>query len=280
MLIRVLTGVIIIIAIALGATFYSGYLDQSNTADSLAAKMQTDSKTLSIITNSTGSIEKEIADLNAQINQTQTALALENKALPEMTNTNIIVRQIITFGDNSSVTVIPLSTNDWASVKIDKNEYHVFRMSVEIKGSQQKVIDYVRQIQSAIDQYLVIEKLDLTNLTLRVVDSATAPTSAPIITAYDPVSAYSGEYVIITGSNFIGATGVSFGGAVASSYAVNSDTQITAKVGIGSTGNVAITNSIGTGSLGGFSYLGSTPPTEPIPGTDTKANVDLAIYAK
>jgi hypothetical protein len=85
--------------------------------------------------------------------------------------------------------------------------------------------------------------------------------------------------VVITGSNFVGATEVKFGGTSAS-FVINTETQITAKVGIGTSGNVTVTNSIGTGSLTGFSYLGATPLASPNPSTDTKANLDFAVYAK
>ncbi len=66
----------------------------------------------------------------------------------------------------------------------------------------------------------------------------TAP--APTITSFNPTSGTSGTQVIITGTNFTGATAVSFGDTAAS-YIVNSATQITAIVGTGVTGRITIT---------------------------------------
>jgi hypothetical protein len=282
MLIRVFIGIVVIIAIGLGATFYNGYLDQSNAADSTASKIQTDEKTLSTIANSNSALEKEIADINTQIDQAKANLDLESKAIPGITNSNEIVRKIITFGDKNDVTVIPLSTNDWASIKIDKNDYQVFRMAVEVTGPQQNVVDYISRVQDSIDQYLVIEKLDMTNLNISSVSPISTPTSQPIISSFSPISGYTGESIVITGTSFTGSTSVKFGNTSAASYVVNSDTLITAVIGNGASGNISITNSIGTGSLSGFSYSGSTPPDgSPIlKKIDTRVNLTFSIYAK
>ncbi|MEI8274297.1 MAG: hypothetical protein WCG08_16920, partial [Paludibacter sp.] len=76
----------------------------------------------------------------------------------------------------------------------------------------------------------------------------------PIITSFTPIFQKNGGSVTITGVNFTGASAVSFGGTAASSFTVNSDTQITATVGAGATGSVSVTAPLGTGSLSGFSW--------------------------
>jgi Flp pilus assembly protein TadG len=283
MLMRLLIGMMIIVALALGATFYSGYLDQSSAADALVQKNNTSNLTLSKITKSTSDVESEIADISAQINKAQNTLDLETKTLPAMTNSNAIVGKILTFGDQLGVTVIPLNTRDWASIRINKNDFHVFRMSVEVNGPQQKVVDYVKRIQDSLDQYLVVEKLEMSKLeTASQNFTGPAPTEAPVISSFAPTSAYTGQNVIITGSNFTGTTNVSFGTNSASSYIINSDNQITAVVAIGASGDVSVVNAVGTTSLSGFTYTGATPPlASPASNIiDTKVNLDIAIYAK
>jgi hypothetical protein len=55
--------------------------------------------------------------------------------------------------------------------------------------------------------------------------------------------------VTITGTSFTGATAVRFGGVGATSFAVNSATQITATVPVGAvTGKISVTTPAGTGS--------------------------------
>jgi hypothetical protein len=282
MLMRVLIGVMIIVAIALGATFYSGYVDQSNTADSLASKNLTSEKAVKTILNSNKSLESDIADLAAQIDQARINLNLANKPMPEMTNSNVIVRKIITFGDSVGVSVIPLSTTDWTQSRIDNNAYHVFKMEVEINGPRQKVIDYIKKIQDSIDNYLVIESLTMTPKETTNDISGTEATQAPIIALINPTAMYTGGSVVITGNHFTGVTNVSFGGVSATSFIVNSDVQITAVVALGSSGSVTVSNPIGTSEYPGFTYLGATPPLA-TPATvlsDTKINVNFAIYAK
>jgi len=80
----------------------------------------------------------------------------------------------------------------------------------------------------------------------------------PTITSFSPTSAMSGATVTITGTNFIGATAVSFGGTAALSFTVNSSTSIDAVVGAGSSGIVSVTTPDGTGTLPGFTLL--NPP--------------------
>jgi hypothetical protein len=71
--------------------------------------------------------------------------------------------------------------------------------------------------------------------------------ATPEITSFDPTVGTWGTSVVITGTLFTGATAVSFGGTNASSFTVNSDTQITAVVANGSvTGTIRITLPTGT----------------------------------
>ena len=76
----------------------------------------------------------------------------------------------------------------------------------------------------------------------------------PSITSFTPTTASTGTTVTITGTDFDAITSVSFGGAEAASYTVTSLTSISAVVAGGASGNIAVTNSAGTGSLAGFTY--------------------------
>ncbi len=76
----------------------------------------------------------------------------------------------------------------------------------------------------------------------------------PSIADFNPKSAGVGTTVIITGSNLSGTTAVSFGGTNAASFVVDSDTQISAVVGTGSTGLISVITSYGMASLTGFIF--------------------------
>jgi uncharacterized repeat protein (TIGR03803 family) len=69
----------------------------------------------------------------------------------------------------------------------------------------------------------------------------------PFIKSFNPSSAKVGIPVTITGTTFTGTTKVTFGGVPATSFTVNSDTQVTANVPTGAvTGKIAITTPSGT----------------------------------
>lgn len=76
-------------------------------------------------------------------------------------------------------------------------------------------------------------------------------TTPPTITAFNPSSGGAGTVVTITGTNFTGATAVTFNGIAAASFVVNSSTQITATVGAtATTGLIVVTTPSGTVNSG------------------------------
>lgn len=81
----------------------------------------------------------------------------------------------------------------------------------------------------------------------------------PTITTINPYVAKIGDPIVITGTNFTTATAVTFGGVAATSFQVNSDTQITAILGDGDDGDVVVTTKGGQGTYSGFMF-NSPPP--------------------
>ena len=93
------------------------------------------------------------------------------------------------------------------------------------------------------------------------------PVGAPTVTGISPSSgpASGGTSVTITGTNLTGATSVDFGTGAATSFAVVSDTKITAisPAGIAGTLDVRVTTPAGTSATGSadqFTYEVPTPP--------------------
>jgi hypothetical protein len=69
-------------------------------------------------------------------------------------------------------------------------------------------------------------------------------------TSFSPSFAGNGDIVTLHGTNFIGVSGVTFGGTTASSFTIVNSTTIRAVVGLGSTGNIVV-------SKAGFSNVTS-----------------------
>lgn len=85
----------------------------------------------------------------------------------------------------------------------------------------------------------------------------TAPV-APTISSFSPAAAQKGQLVTITGNKFLGTTSVTFGGTAASSFSITSDFQIIATIGDGTSGDLMVTSSSGSGSRSGFTFNTTT----------------------
>jgi uncharacterized membrane protein len=77
----------------------------------------------------------------------------------------------------------------------------------------------------------------------------------PTITDFTPKQAIEGATVVITGTHFTGATEVEFGEKEVKSFTVDSDTQITAVLADGGTGDAKVVTPAGTASKSGFDFL-------------------------
>ena len=110
-----------------------------------------------------------------------------------------------------------------------------------------------QNVTSCQDRYAYYWSRQYTNST------STLPTA---IHSTSPSAAWIGETMTVSGNGFLGATGVSFNGTNATSFSVDSDTQITVTVPAGATsGPLTVTGPAGTGTrVGSFTILPPPPP--------------------
>lgn len=81
--------------------------------------------------------------------------------------------------------------------------------------------------------------------------------ATPHITSVSDNNIYPGEVITLTGYAFNGATSVGFNGTNASTYTINSNTQITVTVPTGITaGNITVSNANGTGTGPAYTVVG------------------------
>ena len=116
---------------------------------------------------------------------------------------------------------------------------------------------YIHQVNIALDSIkLVVTKgTQADTLVQYQYFNIPPPPPIPTITSFSPVSAPSGAVITIIGTNFSSTTSVKFGGTAAASFSVISPTKIQAIVANGATGDVSVTNTFGTGTLPGFTFL-------------------------
>lgn len=86
----------------------------------------------------------------------------------------------------------------------------------------------------------------------------------PVITGFTPTTGGPGENVTIRGSHFTGATAVRFGGTLADTFLIMSDTSILAVVANGASGDVTVTTPLGTASKAGFTFIPTDSSTFPV----------------
>ncbi|TBR18748.1 MAG: T9SS type A sorting domain-containing protein [Chitinophagaceae bacterium] len=77
----------------------------------------------------------------------------------------------------------------------------------------------------------------------------------PSISSFSPSTAVPATLITITGTGFSNTTSVTFGGYDALTFSIISATEIRAYVGPGGgTGNITVTNNLGSGSMNGFTF--------------------------
>jgi hypothetical protein len=162
---KILVIVFIIAAVAAGGFLLKGYFDQTSAAKDLEAKIDSDTRSLKVMLTSNQSLAQEIDDLKDKQAAVQKSLADENTVVPPKMNSNEIVGKLLEAGKLNSVSVIPLTTTDWTSAKVLQSNYWVFKAKMELNGSADYLVHFLKYIQDSLYPTLVIESLDMTQYT-------------------------------------------------------------------------------------------------------------------
>jgi glucose/arabinose dehydrogenase len=109
-------------------------------------------------------------------------------------------------------------------------------------------------------------------------DFTVPPVPAPSISGFSPTSGPVGTSVTISGSNFTGASAVTFNGTNAQSYTVDSSTQITAVVAAGTnSGTISVTTPGGTATSAGSFTVSPVPAPSISSFTPTKGKAGSKV---
>ncbi|MBI5858323.1 MAG: VCBS repeat-containing protein [Sphingobacteriales bacterium] len=154
------------------------------------------------------------------------------------------------------------ATNIVKLINYSKPNYQYSWIVNNVQGSTSYNATYTHNIFSQVDSIELIVTSNGRSDTLKRYQYFSVP-NLPTVSSFTPTSGSTGTYVLIRGNHFTGVTSVKCGGTPASTYAIVSDTVITAIVASGSSGPVTVSNNFGGFSLPYFTYF--APPSSPAP---------------
>ena len=173
MLLKIGLAILIIVAVVFGGLFFTDYLSQSSSANTLRSQIKVDNTAASATSRQNQTLQAEIDSINNTSASLLNDIADAQNVISPKTNPNEIVEDILTLGSQQLVTVIPLTTSPWAETKIGKNTYSVCKITLEVDGAQDRLVAFVRELQRLEHQPLMIENLTLSK-------PAPIPTEIPV----------------------------------------------------------------------------------------------------
>jgi Tfp pilus assembly protein PilO len=180
-MLKVILYILIIAAVIDAGIFLTKYFNQTYAADALAAQIQSENRNISTLTEKTSELNLEIANHTADVSAVLNAIENEKVIIPAKTNTNEIVKTILNTGLKNNVSVIPLSTRDWSTVRTGGNDYQVFVMSFEVDGGDQDVVQFVRAVQE------LYSTLVLENIVWNSIDQPAVSADMPVSSGSDMI---------------------------------------------------------------------------------------------
>jgi hypothetical protein len=155
-------GIFIVIAAIVGAKLFIDFKNDRILADTLTAKIQTDTLALGKISNSAKAINNEINSLNAEIVKTQDELQASGRIIPDQVDPNEVIKIIFVEGSGDHITLVPLSTTPWTPLNISREDKtRVFRMTFSISGKENNIADFIQWLQDSPFPSLVIENFKM-----------------------------------------------------------------------------------------------------------------------
>jgi hypothetical protein len=177
--------ILALVALAVLGFLLKGYFDRNTAAGALKDEIAVNNAQMLKLSDQNRGLESQINDYaNQQADMEQTIKAA-GENIPEKMSSNSILHKIFDLCARYHVTAIPLSTSDWASIQIKERSYSVFKISLNLKGTQTDLIDCVRAMQTEIYPTLVVENAVLSQESVEVPgvpsENTPTPTSTKIL---------------------------------------------------------------------------------------------------
>lgn len=303
MLMKTILAVLIIVVVVVGGIFFKDYFEKSSAADTLRTQIKNNNNTALTVSKSNQALQAEIDGINANAAKTLQDIDLARQVIKPKTNLNEIVLNVLTLGSQQQVTVIPISTQPWTSIKVGQHNYQVFKMTIEVDGAQDRLVSFVKELQKLEHQPLVIESLSLNKPSPTPTPTPTpsptpTPVSTTIVVETNDASAITTTMATLNGN--LTSLGTDYGVNVSFQYGLTSDytgvTSVTKEQWMTKTGTFkaaigdltpGLTYHFRAKAAGASTIYGQdvffkallAPAPTPIP-ENTYINLTLSIYAQ
>ena len=156
MKIRLIIILLIIGAIVVHYFIGMDYMTQRRQQETLASEI-TD------VTQELAQAPKPPADLEERLAAAEASFAAEQSGFPGELNSTHIVNTILELADLCEVKAIPIITQPWAVESFGQG-YEVFRLSVVVKGSLPKLINFLNKLENGELKTLMVKSMSLHRL--------------------------------------------------------------------------------------------------------------------
>ena len=215
-----------------------------------------------------GDGKQDVAVSNNNYNDTGTVSVFRNQSVGSTINFETKVDLKTDFGDYPfAISIADMDGNGRPDIVI-ANQFNE-SISIFRNASAPGTLSFTKQVKIPLTEFaswgMTVGDIDLdgkpdicatfrTNNQLSLIRNTI---ELPNLVSFSPLSVCADSAVTIKGTNFTGASSVSFGGIQAASFTVLSDTVIRAVPGVGATGTIAVVTAYGTGNIDGFTNTGT-----------------------
>jgi Tfp pilus assembly protein PilO len=161
MLLRVLSLIIVIGVLALGAYYYTNSQSLSSQADDVFTQNQKNQALVTQLNGTSQSLSADINQLQTQIAKAKVDVSNVSSVVPSRVNPNDLVQELLNQGQVAYVTIIPLSMGDWSSAKIGSTNYLKLDARIKVSGEMNNVTNYITSLQKSVYPTLSIQSISL-----------------------------------------------------------------------------------------------------------------------
>ena len=133
--------------------FGMDYLKQREQQETLASE-------IADVTRELAQAPKPPPDLEERLAAAKAGLAAEQSEFPSELNSTNIINTILELADTCEVKAIPLVTQPWTAESFGQG-YDVFRLSVVVKGSLPKLINFLDKLENGELKTIMVKSISL-----------------------------------------------------------------------------------------------------------------------